>query len=147
MTLLGKIIRLAHSNPDLRPHLLPILKEAAKKPKTIMRFYITDSKAAGSAENNKVLDAFNTLLNKAKNAFKLRDVDVDFSVGDATFRNGHLGVDVDLSGDFEDIERAWKSKDDLIYNVSAKVKYDDLAEKVDLSPFGITESSFGFDVE
>lgn len=29
-SLRSKVIRLAHTNPDLRPHLLPLLKEAAK---------------------------------------------------------------------------------------------------------------------
>jgi hypothetical protein len=29
MTLRSKLIRLAHQNPDLRPHLLPLLKQAA----------------------------------------------------------------------------------------------------------------------
>lgn len=29
MTLRSKLIRLAHDNPDLRPQLLPLLKEAA----------------------------------------------------------------------------------------------------------------------
>lgn len=28
-TLLGKVIRLAHANPDLRPHLLPLIKKEA----------------------------------------------------------------------------------------------------------------------
>jgi hypothetical protein len=28
-TLRSKVIRLAHENPELRPHLLPLLKEAA----------------------------------------------------------------------------------------------------------------------
>lgn len=31
-SLRSKVIRLAHQNPELRPHLLPLLKEAAKAP-------------------------------------------------------------------------------------------------------------------
>ena len=37
----SKIIRLAHMNPELRPHLLPLLKEAARVPsdKDVLRTY------------------------------------------------------------------------------------------------------------
>ena len=33
MTLKAQLVRLAHANPDLRPHILPLLKEGGQDPK------------------------------------------------------------------------------------------------------------------
>lgn len=141
----ASLIRLAYNKPEIRPHLLPILKEA--KAKQVMRLYIMDSKPGSSEDNKKVMAAFDDLLWKNRKDFRLRSVDVDFDISKSTFRNGNLGVDVDLSGEDKDIERAWKSKDDIIYNLSSSINFDTLSKKTDLSPFGITEENFGLDIE
>jgi hypothetical protein len=50
-SLRSKVIRLAHANPELRPHLLPLLKEAGEEGVTSGRTW-GDSKLIGGGTGN-----------------------------------------------------------------------------------------------
>jgi hypothetical protein len=68
-TLRSKVIRLAHQNPELRPHLLPLLKEGAEKyPK--YKFYVVHKKTglvvAGNSTKNDAEDTRKDLPLPAK---------------------------------------------------------------------------------
>ena len=66
----SKVIRLAHQNPELRPHLLPLLKEAASKTVKIWEV-IYDGTGSGPAGDGTFI--YRTKSQKEAEAFAKRN--------------------------------------------------------------------------
>jgi hypothetical protein len=60
----NKIIRLAHANPELRPHLLPLLKEGTQEKSALREMSLDEIEAVLQKEHRVMVES----INRAENA-------------------------------------------------------------------------------
>ena len=74
MNLRSKIIRLAHQNPDLRPHLLPVLKTAKSELYKLLEGYYNSEKESDKKFTQAVEEAkkkYDEAIDKANDDFRV----------------------------------------------------------------------------